>query len=371
LELARELVRLRREGEAIDAFLRAAESGEQLRGVARAFFSPRLRDAINSEQVARLAAVATASPESSDAQIAVGAALLEAGELLLGRRFVRRGYRMSIPELVPPAEADPEDGTPSLRPSFFVIGPHKSGTTSLNALIVQHPRVIAAPRKELKFWGMRRRRAAEVYDAYFPPVDPASGFVIGDASPTYLTSREAAQALGERQVEGKAIVLHRDPIARAYSHFQMHARGGGERRSWEEAVERELEVLGPTPPLQLADFQEIHTPYLGDSCLVPYLRMWLEAVGPERLMVVETAQLAQQRDETLAALFGYLGLPPAQIPDTTDRMVGTYSPMSAEMSARLREWFAPHEAELDRLLAGHAHTIPAGRGQSQAAASAR
>jgi hypothetical protein len=225
-------------------------------------------------------------------------------------------------------------------------------------MLVQHPRVIPAPRKELQFWGTIEGRPPEAYDAYFPALDRSAGFITGEASPSYLPLQEAAADVAARLPETKVIVLRRDPVARAFSHFQMLNRLQFERRGFDDAIELEIRRIGPTPPLRHEDVPDLHAPYLLGSCILPHLRMWVDALGPERVMVIDSAYFAKDRQGTLDALGTYLGLEPSPLRDETDRNVGEYASLSPNAEARLREWFAPHEAALDEFLAAHPTRIP-------------
>ena len=65
------------------------------------------------------------------------------------------------------------------------------------------------------------------------------------------------------------------------------------------------------------------------------------------------------RAAMLDALHRYLGLEPMTLSDPTDRNVASYEPIPPEIEARLRRWFAPHEAALDAFLATHPARISA------------
>lgn len=360
-QLGLQLAGLHRTDEAVEALLRAAEQGESLRTALRVLIN---RDSLlavvdNEEHVRRVLRIAEASPGSPVVQLTVGAFMLDLGRLETGRELVRRGYQLRYPDLLASGEADALAHGPTLAPSFFVIGPHKSGTTSLYSLLVQHPRVVAGPRKELRFLGNTRGRAPEVYDAYFPRLGPELGFVVGDASPAYLRSHEAAQTVSERFPQAKVIVLHREPVARAYSDFQMHERTGLGAREFDEVIAAELRRVGDMPPLEFAEVPDVHAPFLLGSCILPYVKMWIDILGPDRVLVVESSFLSRHRDEALAGIHEYLDLPPAPVPASPDRNVAEYAPISPASAARLREWFAPHEAALDQFLATHPARIPA------------
>jgi hypothetical protein len=360
-QLGLQLAASERTDEAVQAMLRAAELGEKLGPALRVLVH---RDPLrlvvdHEEHVQRVLRIAEASPKSALKQLTVGAFLLDLGRLEPGRELVRRGYLLRYPDLFPTGDAGGLDRTSVLPPSFFIVGPHKSGTTSLNSFLIRHPRVIAGPRKELRFLGNTRGRPPEVYDAYFPRLDPDLGFAAGDASPAYLLSQEAARTIAERFPAAKAIVLHRDPVSRTYSHFQMQQRTSAKSREFDDAIAGELQRVGDSPPLDFSDIPDVHAPFLLGSCILPYLKMWIDTLGPDRVLVVESSFLSRQRGEALAEIHDYLGLPPAPVPASPDRNVYEYAPISPASAERLREWFAPHEAALDEFLASHPARIPA------------
>jgi hypothetical protein len=359
-ELALTLAAQGRNEEAVDAWIRLAERGAQLERVTLTLHTRRLvRDIAGSQaNVRRMRRIAVSNPDSAQIQLGIGAFLVDHGYLEEGRVTVRRGYDLLLRDALPSPRPLPSQPAESLQPSFLILGPHKTATSSLYAMLVQHPRVIPAPRKELQFWGTIEGRPPEAYDAYFPALDRSAGFITGEASPSYLPLQEAAADVAARFPETKVIVMRRDPVARAFSHFQMLNRLQFERRGFDEAIDLEIRRIGPTPPLRRDDVPDLHAPYLLGSCILPHLRMWVDAVGPERVMVIDSAHFANDRQGTLDALATYLGLEPAPLRDETDRNVGQYSAISPDSEARLREWLAPHEAALDEFLATHAARIP-------------
>jgi hypothetical protein len=368
LRLAQVQVRTARYDDAIESALRGAESGEPLGRALAALRGRPMRGRLGTAaHQARIRAIIDASPDSPEAQMVAGAFLLDQDELEPGRSMVRRAYRMRLAEGAPELAATLTDDAPSRAPDFMVLGPHKSGTTSLYAFLVQHPRIVPAPRKELRFWDRERSMDGaswERYEAYFPPLPAECGYLSGDGSPENLTRSGLPELVARRAPGTKTIVLHRDPVARAYSDYQMSWRLGASSvgpRPFDQMVERELRVLGPRPPLEPSELATPGVaPHLRGGCILPYVKAWVAALGPEQVMVVDSASLRQEREATLDALFAYLGLPPAEVPNLVDRNVAEYEPLDPELAARLREWYAPHEAALEAYLDQHAKRIPAG-----------
>jgi len=346
----------RRPEDAAEAWLRAGELGSRLRPAVMALHNRPLVRAVAAGDAAleRMRAIAAAHSDDGHVLLDVGTYLLDQGLLEEGRALVRRGYRLRDPHL--PFNA--ADDWPSLAPSYFIVGPEKTGTTTLEALLSQHPQVISPPRKELRFWGNEYERPPEVYDAYFPPLAADTGFVTGDASPNYLHVPRAAAGVAARYPQAKAIVMRRDPVARSYSHFQMMRRRHGETRTFEEVIDEELRLVGPSAPLTLDEIPARHGTYLMPSAILPYLRMWINALGAERVIVIDSDYFGSDQQATLDLVHAQLGLEPARLRDERARNVGSYEPMQVASEARLRAWFAPHEAALDRLLSDYPNQVP-------------
>lgn len=346
--------------DAIDALFRAAELGPPLQLVTQTFQTRApIRTLVNRpDYLDRMNRLADASPADADVQLAAGAFMLDRGEAGRGRPLIRRGYELLLSDQ-PDALADgPANQAPA--PAFLILGPHKTATTSLHALLAQHPRVVATPRKELHFWGKRHGRPPELYRDYFPPLAASSGFISGEATANYLQTPEAATAAAQRFPGVRTIVLRRDPVSRAYSHYQMMRRLQMERREFDEAIADEQELLGGSPPLRMDDVPDVRAPYLLGSCILPYLQMWSGTIPPEQVLVIDSAYFAEHRQETLDAVCSYVGLEPFEVTDEQDRNVGEYSRISDDSRARLSAWFEPHETALDAFLAAHPSTIHAG-----------
>lgn len=79
----------------------------------------------------------------------------------------------------------------------------------------------------------------EEYGALFAG---SEGFrAVGEASPSYLWEETAPGRIRRSVPEAKIIVLLRDPIERAYSHYLMDVRAGRQREPFYEALMRDAE----------------------------------------------------------------------------------------------------------------------------------
>ena len=269
-----------------------------------------------------------------------------------------------------------------LQPSFFIIGVNKCGTSSLYRYLVAHPSVLPCALKEPNFFG---RHSSEYvashmgeYFALFPPRDyrgalafrweasdragmssltkievkrdPARQYITGEASAN--TFHDVAPALLRRHLPDiKLIVLLRDPVERAYSHYRMYERfeAAGHRtglamRDFANDVAAELRAGGRSEP---AD-------YLAAGVYVDRLEQWLEQYGWGQSRVIITEDLARPDTarRVMRELEDYLGLPRHDYGEMLSRRFNhaTPSEMTPPVRARLATFYREPNRRLRDLL---------------------
>lgn len=121
--------------------------------------------------------------------------------------------------------------TETARVSFLVAGVQKGGTTALFDYLRDHPDLCLPAAKELHFFDDEARVdwAAPDYGPYhaaFLAERPADGALWGEATPIYTYWPNALERIRAYNPAMKLIVVFRDPVERAWSHWKMeHARG--------------------------------------------------------------------------------------------------------------------------------------------------
>ncbi len=129
----------------------------------------------------------------------------------------------------------------TLPPSFFVVGAQKAGTTALHYYLSQHPDIFLPEIKETHFFDDGHgdfRLGVDCYiDRYFRT--KADCLLAGEVDPEYLFFPEAAPRIAEHFPRSRLIFIFRDPVARAYSHYQMSLSRGRERLEFHKAIARE------------------------------------------------------------------------------------------------------------------------------------
>jgi hypothetical protein len=243
-------------------------------------------------------------------------------------------------------------------PSALVIGAQRSGTTSIFNYLVQHPDVLPPLGKEIHYFDFHYSRGIRYYRGRFPYSHRLrQGAMTLDATPYYLVHPLVPHRAAQLLPEVKLIALLRNPIERAYSHYQHEVRGGREPLSFVEAIDREAERLaGEEERLRnepgYYSWNHHRYSYTHRGLYVEQLRRWLQHFPRSQLLVLQSEFLYGQPAEAMARVHRFLGLKDHRLEryeDTYQR--GNYErTMPPELRTRLARYFEPHNRELFQFL---------------------
>ena len=132
----------------------------------------------------------------------------------------------------------------SFPPEAFIIGAQRSGTTSLSAILDQHPSIGLSTPKEPDFFSVNWERGLDWYRACFrlpnaTLIDASVSYTMAWPSPSSDELPDTVPRLIHQvSPQAKFVYLVRDPGERCHSAYWHEVRAGRERRSLREAVER-------------------------------------------------------------------------------------------------------------------------------------
>jgi len=272
--------------------------------------------------------------------------LVEAGERNLGRfrpammRKLRAGRKIKG----------------SNRPDFFVLGAMKCGTTSLYEYLKQHPDIVPAVKKELHYYDHKIYGEWDFgqYLEQFP--DKKRHQLSFEGTVYYLRHPHAPKWILRDFPTAKLVALLRNPVNRAYSHYQQKAVKGKEQRSFEESVRGEEEFIKTDWAKTCSDesyqgqLSQAFS-YLARGRYAEQLEHWFSYFPSNRFHVMFTEELALDPDKEMKKLFHFLGIPEFRKIDLGFRVKErAYDPMSREIRKWLDNYFEPHNRELENLL---------------------
>ncbi len=147
----------------------------------------------------------------------------------------------------------------------------------------------------------------------------------------------------------------RNPVDRAFSHYQHEVALGREPLSFEDALTAEDERLRGEEERMRADASYFshawwNYTYRARGRYAEQLERWLAVFPRERLLVVPSEDLLGDPAGTYDRVLEFLGAPPHQLGSYPRVFERTYEPMSRETRARLAEEFAEPNERLYALL---------------------
>ncbi|MCZ7590576.1 MAG: sulfotransferase domain-containing protein [Gaiella sp.] len=241
-------------------------------------------------------------------------------------------------------------------PGFLVIGAQKAGTTALYAYLRWHPEITGPSWKEVSFFDRHWWRGEAWYRGQFPL--RAGERLVGEASPSYLFHPLAPARARSLLPDVRLVALLRNPVDRAYSHYQHEVALGREPLSFEAALAAEEERTRGEVERLVADPRAFsrawwdHT-YVARGRYAEQLERWLAVFPREQLLVVATEELGERPAETYASILRFLGAAPyelAEYPRVFDR---DYAPMRPETRAMLEATFAESNRRLQEIGVWH------------------
>lgn len=239
-------------------------------------------------------------------------------------------------------------------PDFIIIGAQKGGTTSLYEYLVRHPQVRAAMKKEIRYFGENYSQGLIWYRSHFPlayKLDKRK-FLTGESSPTTLFHPLAPERVAQTIPAVKLIVLLRDPVQRAFSHYQMNLRSGRDHLSFEEALGREAERLdgaveGVIEGEDEAVYRYTSFSYMARGEYAAQLERWYEVFSKEQMLILQSEELFQNPANVFRKTLNFLQLPEVELPKYHAHNPGRYD---REMPEHSRQFLAVHFREPNQRL---------------------
>jgi hypothetical protein len=245
---------------------------------------------------------------------------------------------------------------------FLLIGAAKAGTTSLWRYLSAHPEVFPSAKKEVRYFDLQYDRGTRWYREWFP------------LERTLTRARRlfypalfypAVPARVRRLLpDAKFIVLLRDPVERAFSHFRMEASEGRETLSFEEAVLAEPERLRDDLARVNAGIEPSrrfrHKSYVERGLYAKQLERWFAHYDRDRFLLLRLEDLAAEPQAVYRRTIDFLGLvEPPELPSFKPHKVGARAELDPDVRRRVAAVFDQANQRLVELT-GIDYRVPSG-----------
>jgi hypothetical protein len=204
-------------------------------------------------------------------------------------------------------------------PTFLLAGVEKSGSSSLYRYLAQHPDIYMSPVKEPNYFSGVPLGPLSEYESLFDgaTADQARG----EASVGYFNDASTAARIRQVLPDATVLLMLRNPVERAYSHYNMLVIHGA----------------APSPPY-LTVLERARATQSFDGTGVPTSRYadrlsaFMDAFGPN-LHVHLYDDYRSDPIGTVQSIFAQLGVDPTFAPDTATSYNQSYRPRSSALSA--------------------------------------
>lgn len=140
---------------------------------------------------------------------------------------------------------------------------------------------------------------------------------IGDGSASYLWNKESPKLIHDKIPDARIIMILRDPVERAFSHYLMHLRDGSETiLSFYEALKIDyLNELTKGP-------YSSHL-YVGYGLYSKQVTRYLKIFGKEQIKILVFEEFVQSIKDAMRDILEFLGIPDSV--DLPDNLARTYN----------------------------------------------
>lgn len=184
-------------------------------------------------------------------------------------------------------------------PSFFVIGPPRTGTTWLYDILRAHT-LLPAPTKETRFFDAHFHRGLGWYRAHFPA--STAGLRVGEIAPTYFASSDARTRIASLLPHAKVVCIFRNPVERVMSLYKLKSAYGLVPWTFELAMVRDPEMLE-------------------SSRYATKLEAWQSVLGRNQVLAMIYDDLRDKPQSFLDAVVDFIGAPRFKLTESERRCI--------------------------------------------------
>src|SRR6202522_1562855 len=225
-------------------------------------------------------------------------------EFRRGIEPTRRSAAPEVPRDEVSGEAAPIAGRPvavnqQSLPSFFVIGPPRTGSSWLYKVLSPHAKLIS-PSKETRFFDTHFHRGLKWYAAHYR--DTGGNWRRGEVAPTYFASDAARERMAQIVPDAKIVCVFRNPVDRIVSLYRLKRAYGFIPWDFEEALERDPELMD-------------------SSRYASRLKLWQRSFGAHRVMAGVYDDLRHDPQAFVDSLADFIAVPRFLLADWQRRVV--------------------------------------------------
>jgi len=224
-------------------------------------------------------------------------------------------------------------------PNFFIVGAAKAGTTSLYEYLRGHPDIFMACPKEVNYFSYDDLKGQNLYYDYYKVkhlqkyrrlfAKAVNKPAIGEASVSYLFYQSVPERIKSLIPCAKIIIILRDPVERAFSHYLMDWRLGYVNVDFKKIFLNK-------------NAHKFHNLYYQQYILLglyyDQVKRYLDVFGNDRVRVFFFEDLKSNTDSLMKSIFDFLHIDPGFTPLSKQ----WYNTFNVPKSSPIRSLYGNH-----------------------------
>jgi hypothetical protein len=175
-----------------------------------------------------------------------------------------------------------------------------------------------------------------------------------------MTHPLAAERAFKLVPKAKIIVMLRNPVDRAYSHYKMEYRNSNENLSFENAIDQESNRINGEFEKMLNNENNSgvnypHRAYVKCGEYLEQIKRWTKFYPNEQILIIKSEDFFDNPEKTTNQVFKFLDLPPFKLKEYKVIRKGNYDKMNPSTQKKLQEYFKPYNERLYQFLGINFH----------------
>ena len=248
------------------------------------------------------------------------------------------------------------------KPDFLIVGAQKCGTTSLFGEIKLHPNFLsnANTKKEIHYFDNYYHYGKKWYLSNFPLKeifykDKNDKKITGEASPYYMFHPHSIRRIHNLFPSMKLIVMLRNPIDRAFSHYNHMVRYGLENLTFEDALKAEEGRIKKDKHLfRINDYHYGHShrtySYKNRGFYINQILNIRKYFPAEQLLIIKSEDYYKNPKKIHDSISLFLNISKFPTLEKITKNKGNYKSLSEKIRNKISLYFEPYNEKLYRYL---------------------